>query len=95
MKRLTRPCEDTENGKYIPYTVGVYTGIFPDCTLGEVVERLAYYEDMKEQGRLVIYDEETMLAMARANAKAEEDRLELLRIINRLAAQQSTVEVNV
>ena len=45
MKRLTRLCENTENGKYIPYTTGVYTGIFPDCTLGEVVERLAAYEN--------------------------------------------------
>lgn len=46
MTRLTRPCENTENGKYIPYTTGTYTGIFPDCTLGEVVKRLAEYEDL-------------------------------------------------
>jgi hypothetical protein len=57
MNRLTRPCENIENGKYAPYTVGAYTGIFPDCTLGEVVTRLAYYEDLEEQGRLVIVEE--------------------------------------
>lgn len=53
MKRLTRLCKDTENGKYIPYVAGTYIGIFPDCTLGKVVERLAYYEDLEEQGRLI------------------------------------------
>ena len=56
----------------------------------DAIERLAYYEDMEEQGRLVIYDEEAILAMVKANAKEEEDKLELLRIIDRLAAQQST-----
>lgn len=54
MERLTRLCKDTENGKYIPYVAGTFTGIYPDCTLGEVVEKLAYYEDLEEQGRLVI-----------------------------------------
>lgn len=53
MERLTRPCEDTENGKYIPHTAGSFTGIYPDCTLGEVVEKLAEYEDLEEQGLLV------------------------------------------
>ena len=57
MERLTKICLDTENGKYIPYTTGTYTGIFPDCTLGKVVERLAYYENMEEQGRLLILAE--------------------------------------
>lgn len=57
MNRLTKPCQDTENGKYIPYTAGTYSGIFPDCTLGEVVMRLAYYEDLEEQGRLVVLEE--------------------------------------
>ena len=61
----------------------------------DAIEKLAYYEDMEEQGRLVIYDEETVLAMVKANAKVEEDKLELLRIIDRLAAQQSTIHVNV
>lgn len=54
MDRLTRPCENTENGKYISYVAGTFTGIYPDCTLGEVVERLAYYEDLEEQGRLIV-----------------------------------------
>lgn len=48
MKRLTKPYKNIENGKYI--------NIFPDCTLGEIVERLAYYEDLEEQGRLIILD---------------------------------------
>lgn len=56
MERLTRPCKDTENGKYIPYTAGTYIGIYPDCTLGQVVEKLAHYEDLEEKGRLFIVD---------------------------------------
>ena len=54
MERLTRPCEDTNDGEYIDYTAGTFMGIFPCCTLGKVVDRLAYYEDMEEQGRLVV-----------------------------------------
>lgn len=54
MNRLTKPCENTESGKYIPYVTGSFTGIYPDCTLGEVVSRLAEYENAEEQGRLVI-----------------------------------------
>jgi hypothetical protein len=73
MERLTRPCKDTENGKYIPYTTGTYTGIFPDCTLGKVVERLAYYEDLEEQGRLEIHmskeEEKRMLKKMCLNCK--------------------------
>lgn len=46
MERLTKPCADTENGKYIPYVAGTFTGIYPDCTLGQVVEKLAKYEDL-------------------------------------------------
>jgi len=59
MERLTRPCEDTENGKYIPYVVGKYIGIYPynensaDTIMGEVVERLAYYENLEEEGLLL------------------------------------------
>ena len=45
MDRLTKPCENTENGKYIPYVTGYFTGIYPDCTLGKVVSRLAEYEN--------------------------------------------------
>ena len=56
MERLTKRCRNTEDGKYIPYVVGDFSGIYPDCTLGKVVERLAYYEDLKEQGRLFILD---------------------------------------
>ena len=33
-------------------------------TFQKVVDRLAYYEDMEEQGRLVVLDEETALAVA-------------------------------
>ena len=54
MERLTRPCEDTNDGEYIDYTAGTFMGIFPCCTLGKVVDRLAYHEDMEEQGRLVV-----------------------------------------
>ena len=56
MERSTRVCQDTENGTYSPYTVGDYNGIYPNCTLGKVVERLAYYENLKEEGRLIILD---------------------------------------
>ena len=54
MDRLTRLCKNTENGKYIPYVAGSFTGIYPDCTLGEVVNRLAEYEDLEEAGRLIV-----------------------------------------
>lgn len=54
MKRITRPCENTENGKYISYVADTFTGIYPDCTLGKVVERLAYYENLEEEGRLIV-----------------------------------------
>lgn len=54
MERLTRLCENTENGKYIPYVADNYIGIYPNCTLGKVVERLAYYEDLEEDGRLIV-----------------------------------------
>ena len=53
MERLTRPCEDTENGKYIPYVVGKYIGIYPYNIMGEVVERLAYYENLEEEELLL------------------------------------------
>ena len=56
MDRLTRPCTNTENGKYIPYVVDTFTGIYPNCTLGKVVEKLAYYENLEEQGRLIVLD---------------------------------------
>lgn len=62
---------------------------------GVPVSKIIELANADKQGRLVIYDEETMLAMAKANTKAEEDKLELLRIINKLAAKQSTVNVNI
>lgn len=58
-------------------------------------KKIIAWANANKQGRLVIYDEEAMLAMAKANAKIEEDKLELLRMINKLATQQSTVKVNV
>lgn len=48
MKRLTRLCRDTEGGKYSHYTVANCIGIYQDSILGEVVERLAYYENLDE-----------------------------------------------
>lgn len=67
MERLTRLCQDTENGTYSPYTAGVYNGIYPNCTLGKVVERLAYYEDLEEDGRLIILDVEDVCPCANCN----------------------------
>ena len=52
MSRLTKKCIDTD-GKYLPYTIDNYCGVYPESTLGKLVERLAYYEDLEEQGRLV------------------------------------------
>ena len=54
MERLTRLCKNTENGKYISHVIDDYTGIYPNCALGHAVQRLAYYEDMQEQGKLII-----------------------------------------
>jgi hypothetical protein len=62
---------------------------------GVSVKKIIEWAEAEKQGRLVIYDEETVLAMAKANAKVEEDKLELLRIIKKLSNQQSTVSVNV
>jgi len=45
MDRLTRRRADTDGGKYILHVVDDYFGIYPDCTLGRVVKRLAAYED--------------------------------------------------
>ena len=41
MERLTRLCADTESGKFCRHTAGSFIGIYPDCTLGKVVEKLA------------------------------------------------------
>ena len=54
MERLTKLCENTQNGLYVPHVAGDYFGIYPNTTLSEVVERLAYYEDLAERDRLVI-----------------------------------------
>ena len=62
---------------------------------GVSVKKIMELAEAEKQGRLVIYDEETVLAMAKANAKVEEDKLELLRIIKKISNQQSTVSVNV
>lgn len=62
---------------------------------GVSVKKIMEWAEAEKQGRLVIYDEETVLAMAKANAKVEEDKLELLRIIKKISNQQSTVSVNV
>ena len=59
VERLTRLCKDTKDGKYGRYVVDSYTRILVDSTLGKVVERLAYYEDLEEQGRLIILDSES------------------------------------
>lgn len=69
MDRLTRPCTDIENGKYIPYVVDTFTGIYPNCTLGKVVEKLAYYENLEEQGRLIILDIEDACPCALCSLK--------------------------
>ena len=53
MERLTRLCADTESGKFCRHTAGSFIGIYPDCTLGKVVEKLAEYEDLEEQGLLI------------------------------------------
>ena len=54
MKRLTRLCENTQNGLYAPHVAGEYIGLYPNTTFSEVVERLAYYEDLEEHRKLVI-----------------------------------------
>lgn len=54
MKRLTRLCKDTQDGKFLPYTTYDYTGIYSNVALGKAVERLAYYENLEEEGRLII-----------------------------------------
>ena len=56
MERLTKICKVTEDGKYLPYTIDNYSGLLPESTLGKLVEKLAYYEDLDEQGRLVKYN---------------------------------------
>lgn len=58
MERLTKKCVDTENGKYLPYTVENYVGLFPNGTFGDIVQKLAYYEDLEEQGKLVVIEED-------------------------------------
>ena len=55
MERYTRPYVGFGD-EYISYTVedGEYGGIYKGTVLGEVVERLGYFEDLLEQGRLFI-----------------------------------------
>ena len=54
MERLTRLCNNTENGKFSKYTACEYTGVYPEVALGKVIEKLAYYENLEEEGRLII-----------------------------------------
>lgn len=56
MERLTKRCADTD-GKYLPYTIDNYSGVYPDSTIGKLVERLAYYENLAEQGKVLFDDE--------------------------------------
>ena len=58
MERLTRLCKDTENGKYISHVIDDFIGIYHNCALGHAVQRLAYYEDLQEQGKLIVLVEE-------------------------------------
>lgn len=53
MNRLTRLCEDTKDGKFAKYVVGSYTGIYSNIDLGAAVDKLGYYEDLEEQGKLI------------------------------------------
>lgn len=54
MNRLTRLCEDTKDGEFAKYVIGNYTGIYSDIDIGIAVDKLGYYEDLEEQGRLII-----------------------------------------
>lgn len=60
MERLTKKCaiHEVTDGKYLPYTIENYSGVYPDSTLGKLVERLAYYENLEEQGKLMVLDKE-------------------------------------
>lgn len=44
--------------------------------------------ELFKKGRLVICDQETILSVAKENAKVEEDKLELLKIIDKLTSKQ-------
>lgn len=54
MKRFTRLCKDTEDGRYGKFVVGNYNGIYSGLELSEAVDKLGHYEDLEEQGRLII-----------------------------------------
>ena len=53
MERLTRLCKNTCDGKFASHVVGNYNGIYSDIEFGKVVEKLAEYEDLEEQGLLI------------------------------------------
>lgn len=55
MERLTRLCKNTEGGKYSKYVIGNYNRIYSDIEFGKAVDKLGYYEDLEEQGRLQIF----------------------------------------
>jgi hypothetical protein len=50
----------------------------------KVLERLAYYEDMEEEGRMM-FDDEVILTLAKQEAMHAEQRLELLKVIQKLS----------
>ena len=57
MERLTRPIDPkhkAEDSRYGEYVVGAYQGIYKGHVLGQVTERLAFYENAADQGRLFI-----------------------------------------
>lgn len=54
MGRLTRLCRNTEGGKYGKYVTDNYVGIYSDIELSKAIDKLGYYEDLEEEGRLVI-----------------------------------------
>lgn len=68
MERLTRLCQNTENGKFAKYTACNYVGVYPNDTLGKVVERLAYYENLEEDGRLIILSVDEIYPCKHCNA---------------------------
>ena len=57
----------------------------------KVLERLAYYEDMEEEGRMM-FDDEVILTLSKQSALHEEQRLELLKVIKKLSDKQEKIK---